>query len=60
MNIRQLLDLRARHTEEQCLASAEKLKGAISFAKLLGYKRIAWGLLEKLGYDIKALGYRGK
>jgi len=55
MKIRQVLGLRASHIEEQSLARAERLKEAIQFAKLLGYKRISWVTLERLGYNTKEL-----
>jgi len=58
MSIRRVLDLRARCVQETEEARAEKLKEAIQFARSLGYKRVTWKLLERLGYDTKELGRR--
>lgn len=60
MNIRQVLDAKAKHVLGQDEARAGELKGATNFARLLGYKRITWKTLQKLGYDIVRLGYREK
>ena len=60
MSIREHLDGRAKHIEDQQLARAEELKDATATAKLLGYKRITWAVLRKLGYDIERLGFRDR